>query len=119
MRVRARMWWCVWVCVCVCVRIRMDGPWCGGLWWLRANRERRSLLTKCAATSLSSKLIAEQKDYFAKVSESGVGGLCMRARVCACVCVCCPSWSPAPLGERANTTAAAPLPSTVHTALLS
>ena len=31
------------------------------------SREQRSLLEKCAATALSSKLIAHQKDFFAKI----------------------------------------------------
>eukprot|EP00918_Siedleckia_nematoides_P011461 GHVU01025203.1.p1 GENE.GHVU01025203.1~~GHVU01025203.1.p1 ORF type:complete len:205 (+),score=3.13 GHVU01025203.1:145-759(+) len=63
----------VCVCVCVCMRIRMDrgAAACGGY-------GRISLLTKCAVTSLSSELIAEQSDHFAEVSESGV---------CACACV--------------------------------
>ena len=31
------------------------------------NREQRQLLEKCAATALSSKLIARQKDFFSKM----------------------------------------------------
>lgn len=31
------------------------------------SREQRSLLLKCAATALSSKLIAHQKDFFSKM----------------------------------------------------
>eukprot|EP00918_Siedleckia_nematoides_P058960 GHVU01128624.1.p1 GENE.GHVU01128624.1~~GHVU01128624.1.p1 ORF type:complete len:135 (+),score=20.74 GHVU01128624.1:262-666(+) len=47
--------------------------------------ERRSLLTKCAATSLSSKLIAEQKDYFAKAHAPHESD---KSRVDGCVRAC-------------------------------
>lgn len=34
---------------------------------LNIDREHRELLEKCAATTLSSKLVAHQKDFFAKM----------------------------------------------------
>lgn len=34
---------------------------------ININREHRELLEKCAATTLSSKLVAHQKDFFAKM----------------------------------------------------
>ena len=39
------------------------------------NREHRELLKKCAATALSSKLIAHQKDFFSRMVVDAVTSL--------------------------------------------
>ena len=50
---------CAYVCVCACL-------WCNCVVSIQYS-ELRSLLEKCAATALSSKLIARQKEFFSKM----------------------------------------------------